>query len=98
MKKFLFLLALTVMVGSNFFGRSLMNVMAEDQESPVYSKYYTSIEIEEGDSLWRIAERFGQHSGKTTEEYVKELKNINRLGEDIIHAGSYLTVFYYDAD
>lgn len=95
MKKLFFLLVLTVMVGSSFFGHNLMSAMAEEQMSPDYHKYYTSIEIREGDSLWAIAERYGSHSGKTTDEYIKELKTINRLGEDVIHTGNYLTVAYY---
>lgn len=95
MKKLFFLLAITVLASSSFFGHYLMNVMAEEQERLSYNKYYTSIQIEDGDSLWAIAEQYAENSGKTTAEYVKELKSINRLGEDVIHSGSYLTVAYY---
>lgn len=95
MKRLFFLLVVTVMVCSSFFGHNLMSAMAEEQKSVSYNKYYTSIQIKEGDSLWAIAEHYRNHSGKSTEEYLKELKNINRLGEDIIHAGNYLTVAYY---
>jgi hypothetical protein len=28
------------------------------------------------------------------EEYVKQLKQMNRMGEDTIHEGNYLTVMY----
>lgn len=95
MKKLFFLIAVMVMIGSSFFGHSLMNVMAEGPEQTALYKYYTSIEIQQGDSLWNIAEVYGKGSGRTTKDYVKELKRMNNLGEDTIHAGSYLTVFYY---
>lgn len=98
MKKFFFVLFVTVLAGSSFFGLYLMNAMAKEQESKRYHKYYTSIQIEEGDSLWAIAQEYGLNSGKTTAEYVKELKSINRLGEDVIHSGRYLTVAYYSEE
>lgn len=95
MKKMFFMIAIMVMIGSGFFGRSLMEAMAEDDDFSNYQKYYTSIEIKEGDSLWTIAKKYSSNSGKTTEDYIKELKQMNQLGEDTIHTGSYLTVSYY---
>lgn len=86
---------LLVMVLSGFFGKNLMQVMAEEQESISYQKYYTSIRLEKGDTLWDIAEQYGRHSGKSTEEYVRELKKMNGLSDDLIHAGNYLTIAYY---
>lgn len=96
MKKLFFLMAIMVMLGSSFFGRNLMNAMAEGPESLGNHKYYTSIEIQEGDSLWTIARQYSVKSGKATKDYVRELKKMNGLGEDTIHAGSFLTVFYYE--
>lgn len=95
MKKFFFLLAIIAMVGSSFFGQHLLNAMAEEKGMRDYKKYYTSIRIEDGDTLWSIAKRYEKHSGKTTEDYIRELKTINLLGGDIIHAGGYLTISYY---
>lgn len=95
MKKLFFFIAIAVMLSSSFFGHNLMSAMAKEPATASYHKYYTSIEIQEGDSLWTIAEQYREHSGITTRDYVKELKCINRLGEDTIHAGNYLTVFYY---
>ncbi|MEF9955453.1 MAG: LysM peptidoglycan-binding domain-containing protein [Clostridium sp.] len=96
MKKFFLILSIIVMVSSGFCGHNLMNAMAEEQESPNYNKYYTSIVIQEGDSLWTIADKYKSHSGKSTEAYIKELKSMNQLGEDLIHAGNHLTVAYYE--
>lgn len=96
MKKVLWIIiAVVIMLASSFFGMDLMNVQAEEPNQPSYQKYYTSIEIQSGDSLWMIAERYKTNSGKSTEELVEELKRMNALGGDIIHAGHYLTVPYY---
>lgn len=96
MKKiFWIIIAVVIMLASSFFGMDLMNVQAEEPSKSSYQKYYTSIEIQSGDSLWIIAERYKANSGKSTEELVEELKRMNALGGDIIHAGHYLTVPYY---
>lgn len=98
MKKTLLLLALIVILGSNFFGNSILNVMAEEASTPDIHQYYKSIQIEEGDTLWGIAQEYKARSGMTTAEYVNELKNINRLKDDTIHTGHYLTVVYFSKD
>lgn len=98
MKKTLILLTLLfIMIVSGTFGANLMRVMAVEEEHTHYNKYYTSIRLEEGDSLWTIAERYDVNSGKSREEYVRELRRMNSLTDDTIHAGNYLTVSYYQA-
>ncbi|WP_077610848.1 cell division suppressor protein YneA [Clostridium sp. Marseille-P2415] len=98
MIKQLITLSLVVLLGSHFFGNSLMNALAGEVETQAIDKYYTSIEIQKGDSLWSIAGRYGENSGMTTAQYVKELKNMNGLKEDTIHSGQYLTVMYFVTD
>lgn len=83
---------------SGFFGADLISAKAGDRQHPGFHKYYTSIQIKEGDSLWSIAKQYKTNSGKTTGEFVDELKRMNRLNEDTIHAGNYLTVSYYQED
>ena len=94
-KSFLMIAMLLIMVISGFFGHSLMQVMAEEEESCTYHKYYTSIRLEEGDTLWSIAEEYNVNSRKTMEQYVSELRRMNSLLDDTIHAGNYLTISYY---
>lgn len=81
---------------SGFFGHTLLNAHAE--EEPVVSKtrYYTSIQLKSGDSLWEIADRYSDGSSYSTAEYLKELKEMNGLKGESIHAGEFLTVFYYE--
>lgn len=94
MKKLLFLLSLILILGSGFFGKSLLNTMAEEPHPPKAVIYYKSIEIEKGDTLWTIAEEYAPSAGMTVTEYIKQLKQMNHLGEDTIHAGCYLTIVY----
>lgn len=94
-KGFMVLIVVFIMLLSGFFGRSLMYVMAEDKAGSSPEKYYTSIHLEEGDTLWSIAQTYCADSDESVEEYVRELRQINSLSDDHIDAGHYLTVRYY---
>ena len=94
MKKVLFVLALMLLLGSGFCGRSLMNTMAEEPAGPKMVSYYKSIEIKKGDTLWDIATEYAPYTDLSVPEYVRQLKQMNHLGEDTIHAGCHLIVTY----
>ena len=94
MKKSLILLIILVMLISCFFGRTLVMANAEES-SPSGQRYYTSIEIQKGDTLWSIAGTYRKGSGMSIREYIKELKRMNRIETDAIEAGDFLTVVYY---
>ncbi len=68
-----------------------------NSSAPDRYKYYTSIYIEEGDSLWSIAEQYA-YEGISTVDYINELKKINSLKNENIKAGCYLLVSYYSND
>ncbi len=58
-------------------------------------KYYTSIEVSAGDSLWSIAEEYMDAGNQSVYDYIDEIKEINGLKSDQIRAGEYLMVSYY---
>lgn len=58
-------------------------------------KCYTTIEIKEGDTLWKLADRYSDPKYISRSDYVKEIKKINGLSGDTIHSGNYITVSYY---
>ena len=58
-------------------------------------KSYTSIEIQSGDSLWSIASEYMTEEYGSFQEYMKEIKSLNGLRSDEIHAGKFLVVPYY---
>ena len=71
------------------------SVRTEAAPSEVRSKYYTSIQIEQGDTLWEIAGRYMTDEYKDVNAYIQEVCAMNHISGDQIHAGQYLTVPYY---
>lgn len=58
-------------------------------------KYYKSVSIQDGDTLWEIASQNMSDEYASVESYVEELKKVNDLASDQISIGQYLTVPYY---
>lgn len=63
-------------------------------ESVEYEKSFISIEIKPGDSLTSIASDYAI-SPSEYDDYISEVKQINNLKEDTIHAGCYLMIPIY---
>lgn len=69
----------------------------EDKKEQTY-KYYTSVQIESGDSLWSIANKYCTEGNMDISDYIKEIKQINHLTTDNITSGQYLTVIYFSTE
>ena len=61
-------------------------------------KYYTSVQVKQGDSLWSIASAHMIAECGDVEDYIDEIKELNHLDNDAIHAGEYLLVPYYSVE
>lgn len=62
-------------------------------------KYYTSITVNTGDTLWNIADEYIDYDFyKNKNSYISEVKHINHLEEDTISAGQTLVVPYYSSE
>lgn len=61
-------------------------------------KYYTSVQIGKGDSLWSIAENYMTSEYDNIQDFIAEVKELNQLSEDDIHSGQYLTIPYYSSE
>lgn len=58
------------------------------------TKYYTSVFIEDGDTLWSIAQNnLPEHTD--INDYIKEIKKMNNLNSNQIHTGNKLVIYYY---
>lgn len=67
-------------------------------ENTARYKYYTSIEIEDGSTLWEIAHKYMTEEYESPEAYIQEIKQINHLDSDVIYEGSYLCIPYYSSE
>lgn len=94
MKKLTVVVTLTVFILASLCGHSLMKVMAGETRQPETQKYYTSIEIQSGDTLWGIASQYAESVSMSTPDYVMELMRMNGLKRDVIHSGRHLMVVY----
>lgn len=59
-------------------------------------KYYTSVYVNSGDTLWDISDTYCSVEYSDKEEYIKEVMQLNHLTSTEIHSGNYLIVPYYD--
>ena len=88
-KTYIMIAGLSIALGSNL-------VSAHDKSEQPEQKFYKSIEIKEGDTLWGIAKEYRGDDFDSIYDYIDEVMSINGLTSDQIHAGQYLTVAYYD--
>ena len=90
---------LLITIGSIVFGSIFSSAQSSAEESGIQYKYYNSIEIKKGDSLWSIANEYCEDEYyDNTKDYVIELKEINNLKSEKIHYGQRLIVAYNDSE
>lgn len=92
---------LTALASAIFFTGSLVvfgnifsspeEILAKDTEKTVF---YKNITIENGDSLWSIAEEYKSDICESTDEYVQYLKELNHLKSSRIYYGDKLIIAY----
>lgn len=94
LRNFTIILLMILAFCSGFFSHTLLNARAEEAR-PELKRYYTSVQLRQGDSLWNLAEQYRKGSGYSRREYVEELKRMNGLKSEQLHSGEYLTVVYF---
>lgn len=89
-----FCLIITIAVSMNSF---LSN--AKEESSPGSYKYFKSITIENGDTLWSIAQKYMDDDHyDTVHDYINEVKKMNALSNDDITYGQHLIIPYYETE
>lgn len=88
-------LTLILMFGMGVGFGTLLAKAEETEDEPVY-KYYTSIEIQKGDTLWDLADAYMDHDYyETRADYINEVMKINHLVTGHLFAGKKLIIPYY---
>ena len=76
---------------------SFLSKAEKKEAGPVYYKYYTSIEIQPGDTLWDLADDYLEHY-ESKQTYIDEVRQLNSLTESKIISGQSLILPYYSTE
>lgn len=79
-------------------GTSMNALASSEKETASYNKYYVSIRVESGDTLWTIADEYVDGFNIEKNDYIEEVCEINEISKDDIHAGDYIVVPYYSQE
>lgn len=88
-------IVLTVVIA--LFGNGFKSRSSASTEVQTY-KYYTSIEIQSGDTLTKIAQEHMEYYPGTLKDYINEVKYMNAMSNDTIYSGTYLYIPYYSTE
>lgn len=61
-------------------------------------KYYTSIQVKSGDTLWDIAGQYAVKDVMSRQDFIDEVSRLNGLSDGLIHSGDYIVITYYSAE
>lgn len=69
---------------------------AQDESAEVTYKYFTSLEVEKGDSLWNIAQEHIDYTYyDNVQDYIDEVMDINNMKDDTVKAGQCIVIPYF---
>ncbi|MDO5381813.1 MAG: LysM peptidoglycan-binding domain-containing protein [Eubacteriales bacterium] len=57
-------------------------------------RYYTSITIEDSDTLWSIEDKYN-NGNEDKNTYINNIIQLNNMNSDVIKKGSNILVYYY---
>lgn len=93
---FILTLILSVGISVTFFS---FRTKAQSSGEEIQYKYYKSIVVESGDTLWNLAEEYSvlEYYG-SHQEYIDEVMQMNGLSDDKITAGQYIIIPYFSSE
>lgn len=93
---FVFAAAVIIFLLGFFVGSKNMNeVKAKDNKAPTH-KYYTEVEVEDGDTLWAIADEYMTTEYEDKEEFIDEVCQMNHITGSMIRSGNTILIPYYE--
>ncbi len=73
-----------------------LSAHANTEFQDISYKYYTSVQVQPGDTLWEFAGRYADSEHYDSHaRYIEEVMHMNHLSEERICAGNYLILPYY---
>ena len=98
LKSIILILTLITITCIVFLMLSVRSAEAEKREDAERYKYYTSIVVDPGESLWSIAEEHMTEEYANVYDYVSEIAEINHLKSEYLEAGRELCIPYYSSE
>ncbi len=92
------ILTLAFVIGLSFlfFG---FRTKAQGHDEEILYKYYKSVEVEAGDTLWNYADEYGNKEYYSShQDYINEVMQMNGLMDDNITEGQYIILPYYSPE
>lgn len=86
------IISLAILLGSSICAFASSNARKE------LHKYYTSIQIQNGDTLWDLSDSYAVDGLMNRSDFITEVTSLNHLSDGQIHAGDYIVVPYYSAE
>lgn len=77
---------------------SVLRSTAQDKDAVVTYKYFTSITVEYGDTLYSLAEKYTEGYDMELSDYVEEVMHINHLNDEKIRSGQNLILPYFSEE
>ncbi len=73
-----------------------LKTKAQSEKEEVAYKYYKSIVVKSGDTIWDYAKEYAHEDYYDSyDSYIKEVIRINGISDDSIQSGQYLIIPYY---
>lgn len=81
-------------------GLSVSTILSRAQaaHADISCKYFASIQIQPGDTLYSIALQYADGHYQSLYAYMEEVCLTNHLTDDTLNAGDYLVIPYYSTD
>lgn len=95
-KRLIAILIFITISAAILLGSSIHAFASSKSES--LNKYYTSIRVEKGDTVWSLADKYNMGTDVTKQDYVDEVCQLNSLNDGKLTAGQYIVVVYYSAE
>lgn len=78
-----------------FFG---FGSKAQGSDEEIFYKYYKSVTINRGDSLWDYASEYCDNHYDDYQDYINEVMSINCMSEETLIAGCSIIIPYYSPE
>lgn len=91
-----------LILGVVIFIASIITIVTVNGSSkkPTGTYCIKSIEIQDGDTVWDIADEtikeYNMSEFYTVKKMVKEIEEMNNIDADYVHSGNYIVVPYYE--